>query len=79
MAPPKYFLEVKGANHFSFNNRFIDDRMVGILSGNKEIFMVIRRYSTAFLENHIADKNDAIYILKQSNPMLTRYLMDNSH
>ena len=24
--PPKYFLEIRGANHFSFNNRFVDNQ-----------------------------------------------------
>jgi predicted dienelactone hydrolase len=39
---PKYFLEVKGADHFSFNNRFTDNRMARLLSGTKEQFEVIR-------------------------------------
>lgn len=73
MSPPKYFLEVRGANHFSFNNRFVDNRMTGILSGNEEIFDVIRRYSIAFLENHVAGKKDSDRVLKRSDPILTRY------
>jgi len=73
MSPPKYFLEVKGANHFSFNNRFVDNRMTGILSGNEKMFDVIRRYSIAFLENHVAVNKDSDRVLKRSNPILTRY------
>ncbi|MCJ7771840.1 MAG: hypothetical protein MUP22_01770 [Desulfobacterales bacterium] len=76
MPTPKYFLEIKGANHFSFNNRFVDDRMTGLLSGNEEMFTVIRQYSIAFLGNHVAGKKNSGSVLNRKDPMLTRYDKD---
>lgn len=73
MSSPKYFLEIKEANHFSFNNRFVHDQMIGILSGKPEMFEVIRRYSIAFLQTYVSGKKDFSRELKQSDPMLTRY------
>jgi hypothetical protein len=74
VAAPKYFLEVSGAGHFSFNNRFSDSRMAGLLSGTEQHFDVVRRYSIAFLEKHVAGKNESGQVLEQSDPQLTRYL-----
>jgi predicted dienelactone hydrolase len=73
VSPPKYFLEVKGANHFSFNNRFADNRRTKVLSGTEEQFEVIRRYSIAFLEKHVAGRKDFGHVLERSDPLLTRY------
>lgn len=73
---PKYFLEVKGANHFSFNNSFATNSRVRMLSGNLEQFDVIRRYSIAFLEKHVAGRKDAVRFLEQGDPMLTRFLRE---
>jgi predicted dienelactone hydrolase len=73
---PKYFLEVKGASHFSFNNRFADNSMATLLSGTKEQFEVIRRYSIAFLEKYVAERKDAGHVLKRSDPLLTRYIRE---
>lgn len=73
-AGQKYFLEVKGANHFSFNNRFNDNPAYRWLSGNEEQFDVIRRYSIAFLEQHAAGRPGADPILDQKDPLLVRYL-----
>lgn len=73
MSPPKYFLEVKGANHFSFNNGFSDNLEARLLSGNEEQFEVIRRYSIAFLEKYVAGRQDSDRVLERSDPMLTRY------
>ena len=78
MSPPKYFLEVKEANHFSFNNRFMDNRRARLLSGTEEQYEVIRRYSITFLEKHVAGKNDSGRVLEQSDPMLTHYVKDLS-
>ena len=78
MSPPKYFLEIKGANHFSFNNRFVDNRRKRMLSGKEEQFEVIRRYSIAFLEKHVAGKKDADHVLENSDRMLTRYTREPS-
>lgn len=73
--PPKYFLKVKGASHFSFNNSFADTRRGRLLSGTAEEFEVISRYSIAFLEKHVAGRNDPGRILERSDPMLVRYEM----
>ncbi|MBN1382792.1 MAG: hypothetical protein JXA41_14060 [Deltaproteobacteria bacterium] len=73
LPPPKYFLEVKGANHFSFNNGFADGPRARLLSGTPEQFDVIRRYSIAFLEKHVAGKEASGRILEQGDAMLTRY------
>ncbi len=70
---PKYFLEIKGANHFSFNNHFSDTRRARFLSGSEEQFRVIRRFSIAFLEKYVAGKEEADHVLERSDPMLTRY------
>jgi hypothetical protein len=76
VSAPKYFLEVKGANHFSFNNRFTDNRSTKLLSGTEEQFEVIRRYSIAFLEKHVAGRKDPDHVLERSDPLLTRYHME---
>ena len=77
MPLPKYFLEVKGANHLSFNNQFTDRRTARFLSGNdKQLFDVIRRYSIAFLEKYVGGRKDAVQVLNQGDPLLTRYLRD---
>ncbi|GAB4283924.1 MAG: hypothetical protein Kow0029_30300 [Candidatus Rifleibacteriota bacterium] len=78
VSSPKYFLVIKGANHFSFNNRFVDNYWSGLLSGNEEQFNVIRLYSIAFLEKHVSGKNDYNMILEQKNPMLVEYLKDSN-
>ena len=70
----KYFLEIKGANHFSFNNRLNDNPASRWLSGTEEQFDVIRRYSIAFLEKHVADSPEADFILDQKDLLLVRYL-----
>jgi len=73
LASPKYFLVVKGAGHFSFNNAFKDKRSIMRLSGTEEEFDVIRRYSIAFLEKHVAGRTDSGCVLERSDPMLTSY------
>lgn len=75
-SPPKYFLEVKGASHFSFNNGFADSPMTRLLSGNEEQFEVIRRYSIAFLERHVEGRQDSGQILERGAPLLTRYVVE---
>ncbi|MBI5570556.1 MAG: hypothetical protein HY914_11480 [Desulfomonile tiedjei] len=67
VSSPKYFLEVKGAGHFSFNNRFADNRWTRLLSGTEEQFDVIRRYAIAFLEKHVAGRKDAGRVLERSD------------
>ena len=67
LSPPKYLLEIKGANHFSFSTRL----------GESEQLEVIRRYSIAFLEKHISKNKDANEILKQGDPFITRYVRED--
>ncbi len=75
MAPPKYFLEVKGANHFSFNNRLTSTLFSGFFGGDEEHFAVIRSRSIAFLERYVAGRETGA-LLEQPDPLLTRMLCD---
>jgi predicted dienelactone hydrolase len=77
-SPPKYFAEIKGASHFSFNNGFADTLGSRLLSGTEKQFDVIRRYSIAFLEKHAAGRNGNGDTLERSDPMLTRYIKEPS-
>lgn len=72
---PKYFLEVKGGNHFSFNNRISDNFSIIPLGGTEKQFEVIRNYSIAFLEKYVSGKQDQNKILENSVPMLSRYIV----
>lgn len=71
---PKYFLEVRGADHFSFNNRFSDRVGARLMSGSEAQFALIRRYAIAFLERHVAGRDGEE--LSHSDPLLQRYLRD---
>ncbi len=73
LAPPKYFLQVKGASHFSFNNSLGDRLSARFLSGTPEQFEVIRRYSVAFLEKYVAGRDDSGHLLEQRDPQLVNY------
>ncbi len=72
---PKYFLEIMGATHFSFNNRFSRTLAAKRLSGNEEQFEVIRKYSIAFLEKYVAGKEDLDHVLERerSAPLIKRF------
>jgi predicted dienelactone hydrolase len=74
VSPPKYFLVVKGANHFSFNNRFSNGIGARLMSGNEAQFDVIRRYSIAFLEKYVAGMKDTDDVLGRGDRMLIRYI-----
>ncbi|MCX7805672.1 MAG: hypothetical protein N3A38_10850 [Planctomycetota bacterium] len=77
VAPPKYFLVVRDAGHFSFNNSFWDSRAArALLSGTEEQFDVIRKYSIAFLEKHVLGKNGADIVPGRTDRMLTRCLAE---
>lgn len=78
LPPPKYFMELKGASHFSFNNRFADNLRARLLSGTEQQFELIRKYSIAFLEKHVAEKNDAGGVLEHQDPLLTRYMHESA-
>jgi predicted dienelactone hydrolase len=78
VSPPKYFLEVKGASHFSFNDRLADTVGARLLSGTPEQFAVIRKYSIAFLETYVAGRNEAAAVLQQGDPRLSGYLRETA-
>ncbi len=75
MPVPKYFLEVRGANHFSFNIRLSDNFGTRALSGSEKEFAVITRYSVAFLEKYVAGKPDQDDILIKKDRMLTKLII----
>jgi predicted dienelactone hydrolase len=72
MPVPKYYLEVRGANHFSFNVRLSEGVGSRALSGNEKEFDVITRYSVAFLEKYVAAKQGEDEILNRKDKMLTK-------
>lgn len=71
--PPAYLLEVRGAGHFSFNNRssFVSGALG--FSGTEEQFEVINRYAIAFLQKHVAWR-DVGGVLDRQDPRLSRFL-----
>ena len=75
-ASSKYFLEIEGANHFSFNNRFDHRFITRYFSGTEEQFDVIRSYSIAFLEKHVAGNESADTVLFKKHPMLSRFIYE---
>jgi predicted dienelactone hydrolase len=75
MPTPKYFLEVKGATHFSFNIRTSDRFGTRLLSGSEEEFDVITRFGIAFLEKHVAGCPCDDSVLRDGDPMLTRFIV----
>ncbi|MBA3036196.1 MAG: hypothetical protein FP814_06845 [Desulfobacterium sp.] len=76
VSTPKYFLEVRGASHLSFNNQFAENRWSGLLSGTEKQFEVIRKYSIAFLEKYVSGIKDSGHVLEQRDPMLTCYIAE---
>jgi len=73
LPPPKYFLEVRGAGHFSFNNGSARTLGSWLFSGTQKQLEVTRRYSIAFLEKFVAGRSEE-GVLAQQDRMLTRYL-----
>jgi predicted dienelactone hydrolase len=73
LPPPKYLVEIKGATHFSFNNRFSNTAGAWLLSGSQKQFDVIARYSTAFLERHVAGRKDDEGVLDREDSLVSRY------
>lgn len=76
VSPPKYLLEVKGASHFSFNNRFTDNFRTRLMSGTEAQFEVIRRYAIMFLETYVAGEKDSAHGLEQRDALLTRHMSE---
>jgi len=77
MPSPKYFLEIKGATHSSFNIRTSDGPGTKLLSGSEEEFDVITRYGIAFLEKYVAGRTHDESILRNKDSKLTRYTVSN--
>jgi predicted dienelactone hydrolase len=75
MPVPKYFLEIRGGTHFSFNIRTSQGFGTRLLSGNEREFDVITRYSIAFLEKYVAECGCDDSVLQSDDPMLTRYVV----
>lgn len=74
LSPPSYLLEIKGANHLSFNNRIRGGLLSGYLGGSPEQFAAINKYSIAFLEKYVEAIAAAEGVLKQKDPILSRYV-----
>lgn len=74
LQPPKYFLEIRGATHFSFNIRLSSGIGTKLLSGSKKEFETINRYSIAFLEKYVADKPGQDAILEEKSRFLTKLI-----
>ena len=72
---PKYLLEIKGANHFSFVNRIKNGLMPVFFSGTKAQFDVINNYSIAFLQKYAAGINSFNPVLEQKDPILNDYIV----
>jgi predicted dienelactone hydrolase len=72
MPAPKYFLEIRGATHFSFNIRLSQGFGTKTLSGSRKEFETITHYSIAFLEKYVAGKPGQDAILEKKDKMLTR-------
>jgi predicted dienelactone hydrolase len=75
MPAPKYFLEIKGGTHFSFNIRTSDGPGTRLLSGSEKEFEVITRYGIAFLEKYVAGNSGDESVLQQDDPMLTGFIV----
>jgi len=74
---PKYFLEIRGAGHLSFNNCFNGSRAAcRSLGGSERQFETIRRYAAAFLDKHAAGRGDSSGALERGDPLVTRYLRE---
>ncbi len=72
--PPKYFLEVRNGNHFTFNDYMGESKLLGrVLGGNPAQHEVIRRYSAVFLEKYVMGRGE---MPAERDPMLTRLLFD---
>ncbi|MBD3383981.1 hypothetical protein GF407_03555 [candidate division KSB1 bacterium] len=76
LAVPKYFAEVRGGTHLSFNNRFSNRPGARLMSGNEKQYAVIRTYSIAFLHKYVDDDHNADKVLQQNHAMLTRYVKE---
>lgn len=76
---PKYFFEVKGASHFSFNNGFSNRAALLRLCGTEAEFAVIRRFAIAFLERHVCGLQAVDAALNQDDPGLTGRRCEPGH
>lgn len=65
---PKYFLELKGGNHFSFNDNLSRTWVSSWLSGGEEQLATLRRTSIAFLERYVNGDAQAGELLLQEDP-----------
>ena len=78
--PPKFLLEMRSANHFSFGQVVFSNRLMG--SGpdlGAKIASVIEIYSLAFFNRYLLNNAGAESVLSQARPMLTRFEFDTGH
>ena len=74
LSPPKFLLEVKNANHFTFNSSLSDRFFARVfLCGSEEQFELLNRYSIAFLEKFVVGNHHAGSILERQDPLLISF------
>lgn len=78
LSPPKFFLEIEGAEHGSFNNWYKGGLLKLFIGGNDKQFDIITRYSIAFLERYIKGDRSTEVQLGRQEPQLTRYDRETS-
>lgn len=74
VSSPKYFLEIRGATHFSFNTRLSSGPGTKLLSGSRREFETINLYSVAFLEKYVAGRPGQEEILNKKARMLMKFI-----
>ncbi len=74
VSSPKYFVEIRGATHFSFSNRLTSGLGSRLLSGSRREFETINLYSVAFLQKYVAGKPGHEEILKKKERPLLKYI-----
>jgi predicted dienelactone hydrolase len=72
-APPKYMIEIKEANHFSFCQATFDSRWPGLGKKAKPIADVINTYSLAFLRRWLLGDSQADAALNARSPSFVLY------
>jgi len=76
-SPPKFMLEIRGANHFSFGQVVFSDSLIG--SGarlGEQIASTIEAYGLAFFERYLLNREEAEAVLTSGHPMVTRQWFD---
>lgn len=78
--PPKFLLEMRSANHFSFGQVVFSNGLIGSGPGlGAKIASVIEIYGLAFFDRYLLNNAGAESVLSQARPMLTRFEFDTGH